>query len=255
MGKFMIFKRAVAKLKAQDWLAIGIELVIVIIGVFIGTQVSNWNNVRIEQAKTEQMARDLQPELRRVANIYRMMMNYYGVTRRYGDTAFAGWRGQKGVSDRDFVIAAYQSSQITFSGVNVASWAQIFGSERLRDLNNRRLRVSLSELMTSDLAALETDLSTEYRRNVRMVLPEDVQDAIRAGCGDRGLGLGYIVLAPTCTVDLPEQRFTAAAQALRANPKLVGELRYHFATVAGYVGVLRGLGDTTRAALQEIKRT
>ena len=40
----MIFKRAAAKLKAQDWTAIGIELVIVIIGVFIGTQVSNSNN-------------------------------------------------------------------------------------------------------------------------------------------------------------------------------------------------------------------
>ena len=37
----MIFKRAIAKLRAQDWMAISIELVIVIVGVFIGIWVAN----------------------------------------------------------------------------------------------------------------------------------------------------------------------------------------------------------------------
>ena len=35
----MIHKRAIAKLSAQDWFAIAIELGIVIVGVFIGTWV------------------------------------------------------------------------------------------------------------------------------------------------------------------------------------------------------------------------
>jgi hypothetical protein len=39
----MIFKRAVARLRAQDCVAITIELAIVVIGVFLGTQVANWN--------------------------------------------------------------------------------------------------------------------------------------------------------------------------------------------------------------------
>ena len=37
----MIFKLAVAKLRAQGWAAITIEVAIVIIGVFIGMQVTN----------------------------------------------------------------------------------------------------------------------------------------------------------------------------------------------------------------------
>ncbi len=45
----MIFKRAVARLGAQDWLAIAIELAIVIIGVFIGIWVANWNQERSER--------------------------------------------------------------------------------------------------------------------------------------------------------------------------------------------------------------
>jgi len=62
-----------------------------------------------------------------------MIIDYYAVTRRYGDTAFAGWRKDPHVSDRDFVIAAYQSSQKLISGLNNASWSQIFGGDRLRD--------------------------------------------------------------------------------------------------------------------------
>jgi len=250
----MIFKRAVAKLRAQDWMAIGIEIVIVIIGVFIGTQVSNFNNARIERAKTEQMARDLRPELRNLANNFRALISYYGVARRYGDTAFAGWRDDPRVSDRDFVIAAYQSSQILLTGVNNASWSQIFGSDRLRDLKNPRLRAHLTLLMTNDSIAIEKDLATEYRRDVRMVIPEDIQDAIRARCGDRRSDLANIALPPTCTLDLPEGRFTAAAHALRANSKLVGELRYHFAMAASYVENLRDLESLTRAAIQEVTR-
>jgi len=38
----MILRRFMEHLKLQHWTAIGIELLIVILGVFIGTQVSNW---------------------------------------------------------------------------------------------------------------------------------------------------------------------------------------------------------------------
>lgn len=48
----MILRRLVENLKQQHWTAIGVELVIVVLGVFIGLQVSNWNEARIEQART-----------------------------------------------------------------------------------------------------------------------------------------------------------------------------------------------------------
>ena len=103
----MIFKRAVAKLRAQDWAAITIEIAIVIIGVFIGTQVSNWNARRLEQIETREMMSRLKPELRKVLDEYQGARAYYGLTRRYAGIALAGWRGDADVSDRDFVIAAY----------------------------------------------------------------------------------------------------------------------------------------------------
>ncbi|MBL0164133.1 MAG: hypothetical protein IPP82_11000 [Xanthomonadales bacterium] len=42
----MILRRLTEHLKHQHWTAIGIELVIVVLGVFLGMQVSNWNESR-----------------------------------------------------------------------------------------------------------------------------------------------------------------------------------------------------------------
>lgn len=248
----MIFKRFAANLRAQNWFAIGIEFAIVVAGVFVGTQVSNWNDTRVETAKTEQMVRDLQPELRNLTQNFGSLVNYYAVTRGYADTAFAGWRGDAGVSDNAFVIAAYQASQNTFTGVSNDIWSQIFGAERLRDLKDQELRDNLSILMTTDFAPLERDLWTDYRRSVRKVIPQEVQDAIRSECGDRRIGLNYVALSPSCSLKLPADRARATAQALREHAELVGELRLHFAIVAAYVDNITSLRNVTRGVLARI---
>ena len=96
----MIFKRAIAKLRAQDWTAITIELAIVVVGVFIGMQVSNWNQDRIERRETGRMLVELKPALQGFVDHYDAAQNYYATTGRYANQAFAGWRGDPGVGAR-----------------------------------------------------------------------------------------------------------------------------------------------------------
>ena len=43
--------RLVQRLREHDWMAAVIELVIVIAGILIALQVSNWNQDRIERAR------------------------------------------------------------------------------------------------------------------------------------------------------------------------------------------------------------
>ena len=47
----MILSRAIEHLKRQHWAGAFIELVIVVLGVFIGIQVTNWNQARIERQR------------------------------------------------------------------------------------------------------------------------------------------------------------------------------------------------------------
>ena len=252
----VIFKRTIASLRAQNWLAIFIEIGIVIIGVFLGNQVSNWNSDRVEQRENVRMLRNLKPEASAMVENFATIRRYYAVTRRYADTAFAGWRGDPAVSDRDFVIAAYQASQNTFTGINSDTWSQIFGSDRLRAIEDPALRDELSVLMTADYTTMESELFTAYREHVRQVIPEDIQDAIRATCGDQRVAgtAGFVRLPPSCSIKLADERFQIAASALRDQPELVGEMRWHFAAVASYLENISNLGRIARRVLERVDR-
>ena len=52
-------------------------------------------------------------------------------------TGVAGWRGDHRISDDQFVIAAYQASQIYGIGINAQNWTLTFGGTQLRDMTLR----------------------------------------------------------------------------------------------------------------------
>src|SRR5687768_4897550 len=139
----MIYKRFAANLRAQNWFAIGVELAIVVLGVFIGTWVANWNAERMDRVETRRMLLQLKPSIDLLEQYYESARRYYGVTRAYAATAQAGWKKDPSVSDSDFVIAAYQASQIMGIGTNGSAWASVLGADRLRQVENVRLRTDL----------------------------------------------------------------------------------------------------------------
>ncbi len=59
----MILRRVTEHVKTQNWFAVGIDLVIVVVGVFIGIQVANWNEGRRDQQTERQYLDRLRHEL------------------------------------------------------------------------------------------------------------------------------------------------------------------------------------------------
>lgn len=47
----MLLRRITQNVKDQNWTAIGIDFVIVVTGVFLGIQLGNWNEARVDQSK------------------------------------------------------------------------------------------------------------------------------------------------------------------------------------------------------------
>ena len=45
----MLLRRVIEHVKTQNWVAVALDFVIVVVGVFIGIQVANWNASRIER--------------------------------------------------------------------------------------------------------------------------------------------------------------------------------------------------------------
>jgi hypothetical protein len=253
----MIYKRFVANLRAQNWFAIGVELAIVVVGVFIGTWVANWNQERAAQAETRRMIAQLDPSLRFLQAYFDGIRTYYGVTRRYATTAQAGWAGDPKISDSDFVVAAYQASQISGIGTNGSAWANVLGADRLRDIEDVELRTDLSTLMSSDYSQIDVAaVDTPYRRNVRRLIPIDVQDGIRNRCGDQPPHTidEYVTLPYPCDVTIAPEMARPIAAKLRSRPEVFEDLQWHMAAQAALIGNLGPFEAATARVREQLRR-
>ena len=125
-------------------------------------------------------------------------------------------------------------------------------TERLAD---PVLRSDLAGVMALDFGQLnQSYVATPYRQHVREVIPQDIQDAIRAHCGDyilRGPAIDTLLPA-TCDLDFPAERWKAAAADLRAEPQLVKELRWHRASVASFVFIVGIFRNRVQLALDRL---
>lgn len=231
----MIYKRVAARLKAQDWVAILIEIGIVVIGVFIGILAANWKEERQAHNETKVLLSQLRVEMVAYAELLDQMGAYYATTGRFAKTAADGWARDPRVTDNDFVVAAYQASQVTAAGNKGAVWAEIFGADDLRNVGDPQIRSMLAGIMTFDNSLVNLSaVATPYRERVRKVIPDILQATIRSQCGDQLVPgpIPSFQLPPRCNVRLPQAETRAAVDALRAHPELASELRWHQAAVA-----------------------
>jgi hypothetical protein len=60
----MLLRRVMSHLRKQEWTAVGIDFLIVVVGVFVATEVSNWNAARAEHQHAEHLSSALQAEFK-----------------------------------------------------------------------------------------------------------------------------------------------------------------------------------------------
>jgi hypothetical protein len=128
-------------------------------------------------------------------------------------------------------------------------WAQLFDAEELRNIEDLEIRSKLAGVMTFDHSLVNlAAVATPYRQRVRKVIPDNIQTAIRERCGDRLVPgpAPTFALPPNCDVRLPENDTKSAATALRAQPDLQAELRWHQAAVANQLLNVNALRRQTR---------
>lgn len=73
----MALHRVITHLKKQQWTAVTLDFIIVVIGVFIGMQVSNWNDQRHEQLRAQQVLVDLDQEFVGIDDAARSLASFY----------------------------------------------------------------------------------------------------------------------------------------------------------------------------------
>lgn len=222
----MILRRVIEHVKAQNWTVVALDFVIVVMGVVIGIQVSNWNAARVERAQSAAFTRALENDLREDAALYRGVADYYSAVRENGERVLLALQGETPLSDENIVISAYRASQVLLTPVNRSTFDELISTGRINLISDRALRAAaIGHFGFSHIDVAQTDgRQSDYRRLFRGTVPPDAHRAARARCGDLA-SAGIVRLDYPCSLELPAAVVSRAADALRAETTLPAALR------------------------------
>ncbi|MGH8122916.1 MAG: hypothetical protein ACREPT_09115 [Rudaea sp.] len=256
----MIFRRFAGNLRKQDWTAVAVELVVVVVGVFIGLQASNWNDDRQTDAKAAIFTKSLTADLRDEAWGYQYQIDYYNDVLANAERTIDALTGAKPLSDEALLISAYRATQYHTNIRRRATYDELKSTGLLGLIRSDALRDTAIQVYTSptlDMIAAESQTSL-YRKTFRMAIPNEIQQSLEHACGDRVVRIGdYRAIVHSldypCSTGLPTQTIAASAAILRADSQLPPLLRLRIANLETDLGNLT-LYDNIRDELRAIAK-
>ena len=232
----MILRRLAENLKAQNWTAIAIEFVLLVLGVFLGIQVANWNVERERTRDSAVFTARLKADLREENWRYRFLVDYHRDVQAAARRAADALDGTAPLSNEEFLVSAYRASQYKQGSSRRATYDQLISTGNIgliRDEALLRIAVRAYSIATiNDL--VREGVNSRYRELFRMSIDTAVQKALGVQCGDRYLEPGDFegmseVLDYPCTTGLPAAVIDTAADTLRADPNTLRYLRLRIA--------------------------
>lgn len=221
----MILRRVREHVDTHNWFAVGVDLIIVVLGVFLGTQVSNWNAERLAHEAGDtyraRIVRDLENNQSDLAS----RGAYFIQVRSFALEVLDDLDGSERLSDEKFLIAAYQATQIYPRPLTRGAYDEIQSVGALDTLGS----VTTRDNVANYYVAVETSEATfrnvpPYREIVRRAIPYRVQARVREACAEvmttATTGLARLTLPETCTLGMDRSELAQAAARVRATPGL-----------------------------------
>jgi hypothetical protein len=143
----VILRRVIDHVRRQEWTAIAIDLVIVVVGVFIGIQVANWNAGVIEGRETRGAMLRLEDDLRLSVKMTQSGIDFMAENARYSDLVFDRLAAcDLPEADRDaFATGLYRLGKLVPARLVRTTFDELRDGGRLGLIRNQALRRSLNE--------------------------------------------------------------------------------------------------------------
>ncbi|MEO6801243.1 MAG: hypothetical protein ABI178_14995 [Rhodanobacter sp.] len=181
------------RLRAYDWTAALIELLIVVVGILIALQVSNWNQDRLDHARADGYYRRLHAELMADQRNIDHTLVFWKEVSAYGQSAIAnGETGQRvDGSNWKTVLAWYQAGQLMPFELQSTTYTEMRDDGGLVLIDQESLRKQLAgyyQLSGTGITANILRHDPAYRVQIRGLTPWHVQQYIWSRCFRQGNG-------------------------------------------------------------------
>lgn len=140
----MILRRITEHVKDQNWTAVALDFIIVVVGVFIGIQVANWNTARqehnLERAYLARLSTDIAESVEHFGAVRTKSINRNMIVKTFIDALDnpETTDAELVTAGRNFIVegwpvAYFQPTRITFDELVTSGNLQIIRDEALRE--------------------------------------------------------------------------------------------------------------------------
>jgi hypothetical protein len=254
----MLLRRIIRHVSDQNWTAIAIDFAIVVIGVFVGLQVTSWNEERIAASRAttyyHRLIEDLQSEL----ESRQSRIRYYEQTNVHAEAALRAMQAPGTPVGTSFLVDSYQASQRWIYAPQRTTYDELIAAGIADAIPNVEIRSLLANLYVGlEASNITQQEPMPYRDEVRRYMPHEIQSAIRERCNDRYTfvnGLVYLALPEKCEVALDEQLMANAVDALRTYDDMEKDLTQHVSILDSKLNSLRALDAPIRETIEVLQR-
>lgn len=255
----MVIRRIREHVAAHNWFAVAVDVAIVVVGVFLGTQVSNWNQERGERAQSHEDRQRLVADLGSNTADFANRLRYFRAVRGHAQATLDAL-DRPTAADEQFLIHAYQATQIILADPKRVTYDEVLATGRLTRLGDPRLRDKIGNFYVA-MASAGPFLNNvpPYRERLRRTMPSAVQSAIRTRCPERYHFLpdGTLLnsLPDQCALGLDPATVSKGVSAVRAMPdarvelnRLIDDLNVKIEMIDPTQGQIRDLRTRLAAA-------
>jgi len=245
----MILRRLSRSLKQQNWTAIWIEFILLVVGVFLGIQVANWNEDRKSRLQERELLQRLRIEINQNIDSAQEKARFFETVYASADRAYAFLSSDASCEPDcwQHVVDLFYASQWRDMRPARDAYDEL---ERLGYPRETRLKIALTTYygLYESMVTVSSELP-EIRTKVRSFIPPKTQLYLWRTC-HRIKGLSES-LATSCPAIMSESESREIMEQLRADPTTRSALAYWMSTVA----LLRPALDQQIAGAQAVSAT
>jgi hypothetical protein len=230
----MVASRLMARLREHDWMAAAVELVIVVVGILIALQVSNWNQDRIDRNRAQGYYRRIHADLSADLKNMDATLAFWRAVSAYGDAAIADGEGKPADETPGWktLLAWYQASQTMPFVASDAAFGEMRSAGELGLIADEGLRKRLDDYYSLSGVGGQSIIREqypEYRLQIRGLTPWHVQQYIWSRCFSESSFIAQQFV--DCNAPIGAQEASAILKSYRDSPALLNQLRAWMSTL------------------------
>lgn len=239
-------------LQRQDWVAVAIDFLILVVGVFLGIQASNWNDDRKDRGLANAYLDRIKSDLTYDLQGLQARELYWRASAEAGEKALQFAEG--GRLDRDqwrTLLDFFNAGQIWNWAPSDGTYREMLSSGRMDLFSDAGLKSQLSAYYVGRQTQAQALLDTlpAYREEIRAAVPYGLQRYILDHC-DANVSNSFRG-RPVCPPPSDVTGLAELNRRLASDAKLIGDLRSWMTTLH----YARGVGiDNQGSAARLIER-